>query len=426
MESKKPQDQRKYVRLPGRGSGAGEFSGGNGVLPGQAVVADISEGGVGLVFDWPGGAGFPLEAEDGLTFHLNVEGTDQAFEVMSLVRHVAGGGRRAVKVGVEFTGMGGEEREVLKKAMVDLAVTSLRSWQRGRATAKASSPAGLPVAGTKRRKLYLGEILVKQGALPEDRLRKFLSEEFTGDHKLGEELEGKGLVDDRAVARALAEQMKVAFVDLDTSPPDRKLLSDLPREIFTENNCLPIREEEGAVLVAMSAPPELETYEKIRDAVGKRLRLAMVASGQLAGWLKRTYNVEGIKGPANLLFNIRLHAEYRFLSHDWKAPIDERAAVGLTTGVSRKGMTIAGPLPEGITPQRIRDEGLKLAVRVSCPDLDAPIAMGCTPTSVRPSDYRDEHTIECRIDKFPEASEEIWSRLCLVRGTVRFHPGVVR
>ncbi|MHC4916588.1 MAG: GspE/PulE/PilB domain-containing protein [Planctomycetota bacterium] len=426
MESSKSHDQRKHVRLPGRGSEAGDFTGGNASLPALAVVSDISEGGVGLVFDWPGGTGFPLESEDGLAFRLNVEGTDQMFEVMSLVRHiVTAGGRRAVKVGVEFTGMGGAEREVLKKAMVDLAVTSLRSWQQGKPPAKPSRPAGLPAAGTKRRKLYLGEILVKQGALPEDRLQKFLSEEFTGEHKLGEELASKGLVDDRAIARALAEQMKVAFVDLERDPPNRKLLADLPREIFCDNNCLPLREEEGAVLVAMSAPPELETYEKIRDAVGKRLRIAMVASGQLASWLKRAYNVEGVASPANIRFNIRLHAEYRFLTADWKGAIDERAAVGLTTEVSHRGMTIAGPLPQGITPERIREEELRMAVRVSCPDLEAPLAMGCTPTLVKPSDYRDEHIIECRIDKFPESGEQAWSRLCLVRGTVRFHPGVV-
>ncbi len=425
-------EQRKHTRLPGKGSAAEEFSGQRVEgLPRSATVVDISEGGVGLRFSWPGDKGFPLESNDGLAFRLKLQDKGRQFDLMSVVRHIkrdAGDG--AMIVGVEFSGIEKDLREKLKHAVVSLAVTSLRSWGSTKAHKRSpgsdpESEAGLPRSETKRRKLYLGEILVKQGALEAERLEKFLTEEFSGQKRLGEELAGKGLVDEVALAKALAEQSRLPYVDLDANPPDMTVVAKLSQELFTKHWSLPLREEDGALVVAMDAPPDLETFSEMRETLGKRVRINIAPAGKLAEALKRAYNLERVPRPRSLSFAMQLHAEYRFLTPDWKKPIDAKPSVGLTASVSSGGMIIAGPLPEGLAPERITEEKLKMAVRISCAELEEPMAMGCSPVKVEPSKYTGEYRIECKIDKFPKNREIAWSRLCLVRGTKRFHPGVM-
>jgi len=421
-------EQRRHVRLPARGSSAEEFDGARtDDLPKSAMVSDVSEGGVGLRFSWPAGEEFPLSSDDGLAFRLILDGGQRQFDLMSVVRHVATDESTGViRVGVEFSGLEGGVREDLKKAVTNMAVTALRTWSATQIFKKDQTPeaaAGLPRSETRRRKLFLGEILVKQGALKPERLDRFLSEEFSGQRRLGEELATRGLVDEVALAKALAEQSRLTYIDLDKTPPDMNLVARLSREEFTRRWALPVREEDGALLVAMSAPPDLETFSKMREEQGQRIRVGIAAAGQLADWLKRIYNLEGAPRPASMSFQVQLHAEYRLLSPDWKKPLDARPSVGLTTEVSHRSMIIAGPLPAGFTPERIAGEKLKMAVRISCRELSEPMAMGCTPVSVRASEYRGEYLLDCRIDRFPKNGEGSWTRLCLVRGTTRFHPG---
>jgi hypothetical protein len=425
-------EQRRHVRLPGRGGSAREFSGDRaGPLPDFALVADVSEGGVGLCFSWPDDGEFPLRKHDGLAFRLRLDPGDRTFDLMSVVRHVAhAAGSGEVRVGVEFSGLEQAVREEIKNAVVNLAVTALRKWSAGPGPGKAArSPekaAGLPRSATRRRRLYLGEILVQQGALAADRLDRFISTEFSGQRLLGEELTARGLVGEAALARALAEQAGLRFLDLEAQPSDMALVSRLPRKVFMENWCLPVCEEQGALLVAMSSPPDLDGLGRMREELGRRLRVGIAPAGQLAGLLKRVYNLEGAPRPMAISFAVQLHAEYRLLTPDWKRAVDSRPCTGLTTEISHRGMMVAGPLPEGFSPERISAEKLKMAVRVSSPDLAGPMAMGCTPKSVRKSKYAGEHLLEARIDRFPKGGEAAWSRLCLLRGTRRFRPGQMR
>jgi hypothetical protein len=435
---KSSSEQRKHARLPGQGSAAKKFSGDKSPrLPAQATVADISEGGVGLHFDWPAGKDFPASSGDGLGFHLAVEGSDRVFEVLSTVRHVArdedtGG----VKVGVEFWGLPAEIREGLKNALLNLAVTALRTWRGGagempvrvpasRKTAAASAAEAVapavPGAG-KRRKLYLGEVLVKQGVLDGERLERFLTTEFSGRQRLGKELADRGLIDDAALAKALAEQARMPYLDLDKQPPDAGLAAKLPRQVFTKHWAIPVREEAGALLVAMASPPELPVFEQLRDAAGRRLRVGIAAEDRLAVWLKRLYHLEGAPRPAQMRFPVHMHVEYRFLTSDWKSAVDRRPTVGLTREASRQNVVIAGPLPEGLTPERIAAENLCVAVKADCPELRMPVTIGCRPEKVTRSEYADEYHLDCRIEKFPRDGEMAWARLCMLRGTVRFRP----
>jgi hypothetical protein len=172
----------------------------------------------------------------------------------------------------------------------------------------------------------------------------------------------------------------------------------------------------------MSSPPDLPTFEAIRESVAQRLRVGIAPEDQLSTWLKRVYNLEGAPRPVHMRFPVQMHVEYRFLSPDWKSAVDRRPTVGLTREASRQHVVIAGPLPEGVTPERIAADNLRLAVKVASPELRKPVTIGCRPEKVTASEYPGEFHMDCRIEKFPRDGEAAWARLCMLRGTVRFRP----
>jgi hypothetical protein len=447
-------ERRRNVRLASKHSGAGGFKCGKcTTLPPQALVADVSESGVRLLFDWPEGADFPLRIGDGMGFQLKVEHAPEAFELWSLVRRVEPRDQRGhVGVGVEFTGLEPAVREVLQKALVSLAMTKLRTWSPDGRTAFGPDAPGDTRSGTKdaadvaagapavagkapadaaakapaappRRKLFLGEIMVKQGTLDPERFDRFLKSEFSGKRQLGQELLKRGLTTEAAIARALAEQARLPYADPAVTSPDRALTYRLPRPALLKHRCVPLREEGRALVVAMASPPDLREMEQLREALGRIVRVCIAPEPAVVEWRKQLFSEE-LAAAGDLHFPAQLRTEYRFMDRDNLTAVDLEASVGLTREISARGLVLAGPLPGGVTPERIKGEGLRLAVLIDCTSLKAPMNLACTPLKVEPGKVGGEHLICCQIEEFLDARESDWARVCMVHGTHRFHPQI--
>jgi len=430
------EDRRKHVRLSTRKSTVDRFSGERaGKLPERALVADLSEGGLKLEFSWSGSGRFPLELGDGLGFLLRIEGGEPVFELWSEIRHVAPDPAcDRVYVGVEFCELEGPIQESIKKAITNLAFTKLRSLtgavippSRPRRelsrkiefedapppAAAASQPAAEPKV--RRRKLYIGEILVKQGALGASQLEKFLSDQSGAKRPLGERLAEHGLIDDVSIAKALAEQARLPYMDLVAETPDLKLARSVPRALFIRHHCVPVRQEGGALLVAMSTRPTLPVMEELKLTVGQRVRVSIAPEHMVAEWLKRIYNYEAPSKIAQMSFPVHLPVEYRFFDREGGALAD-RPAAGLTRELRPHGMVIAGPLPEGLTPHKVIAEGLSMEVQVACAKISNEMTVGCRPLSVVSGGHAGEYHIACYIDAFPEGGERVWMRICMTAG----------
>ena len=444
-------ERRQGVRLTSKLSSAAGFTCERcGTLPDQALVADISDGGVHLLFDWPEEARFPLQIGDGMGFHLKVEGESRGFEVWSIVHRIDPRDRRGrVGVGVSFLGLDAGIRERLKEVLVSLAMTKLRVWRTeplstgasqhepGRSE-KALSDSGKPESSAERAssvptgsdappdagrdKLFLGEILLHNGALDPMRFERFLKDEFSGIHPIGQELVQRGLVDEAAVARALAEQARLPFADPGVEKPDLKLAAALPRHLLMKHHSIPLGEQDGAVTLAMGVPPAPAAVEELRAGLGRRIRVCVAPESAMAAWRKLVYNQT--EGPARYLlrFPAQLRAEYRFLDSQRKAPVDNGPSFGLTREISASELLLVGPLPGGVSAGRIAEEALRMDIQVDCPSLNQSLNMGCTPQRVEPVEYEGEHHLHCQIDHFPDGNEQAWVRTCMVQGASRFRP----
>jgi hypothetical protein len=163
----------------------------------------------------------------------------------------------------------------------------------------------------------------------------------------------------------------------------------------------------------MSAKPSPPVIESLELVTNKRIRVHLAAESHLARWLKRIYNYEAPSRFAQARFPVQLRVEYRFLDKDRRHAVHDLVAAGITRELGPHEMIIAGPLPIGITPDRIRDEHLTLEVQAEGGKLANQIVLECRVLSVSPSGYAGEFSIACYIDAFPPGGENAWTRLCM-------------
>jgi MshEN domain/PilZ domain len=453
-------NRREHVRLPSDGTSAKGISSGDVQgLPQEARVEDISEGGMRLGFSWQGGKPFPLQSGDTLSFHLKIAGSSQNFEVMTLVRHVAPNPRGSgFWAGVQFSGLDAAVRETLKSMLLNMALTKLRAGKSSSATAAAAGPQApgeikrslttrkatfdarpAPPPGTapvpaqesapaeppqppersttgRRRRMYLGEILVKQGAVAAEKLQQFLARSPGDKVPIGQKLISHGLVDDITIAKAVAVQVGLSYVDLTNEEPDFQLAQKMPRELFIKNHAIPLRVEWNCLLVAMATKPTPPIMEELELAAGQRVRVCIGAESGLTRWLKRLYNYEAPTRFAKARFPVQLRVEYRFMDKARGEYVHDLVTAGITRELGMHELIIAGPLPGGVDADRVRKESLTMEVQVEGGALANAMVVDCRPLSISESGYAGEYYIACYIDKFPEGGESAWTRLCMHLG----------
>lgn len=116
----------------------------------------------------------------------------------------------------------------------------------------------------------LGQILLETEGLSEEALAAALDEQRESAHRLGEILVARGVVDDEAVARALARQLSLPYAapPLEPEPEAAALLRpDYARRC----GAVPLRVTSRSLCVAMADPLDLSTLDDVRFQVGRRV-----------------------------------------------------------------------------------------------------------------------------------------------------------
>ena len=121
---------------------------------------------------------------------------------------------------------------------------------------------------SKRKPKQLGQILLEQGLLSEEQLAVALEEHRNTPKSLGRVLIDMGYIRERDLVRALAEQVGLEFVDLTDHRIDPVVASLLPEALCRRYRAIPIGEEDGKLLVAMSDPANVYALDDIRTMTG--------------------------------------------------------------------------------------------------------------------------------------------------------------
>ena len=137
----------------------------------------------------------------------------------------------------------------------------------------------------------LGALLIREGLITDEELDAALAQQkLSRGKRLGEILVERGTVTRSEVARLLAEQYELPFVDLDSSEVDEDAALLLSPEIARRHSSLPIGfEQDGALRVAIADPAAILYSDELRHAVELPVRFVVAPPNAIEDALERMY-----------------------------------------------------------------------------------------------------------------------------------------
>ncbi|MHB1324535.1 MAG: GspE/PulE family protein [Coriobacteriia bacterium] len=144
----------------------------------------------------------------------------------------------------------------------------------------------------------LGRVLVQSGLITQEQLDLALTDPSA--RSLSAVLVEKGVADETAIARAIAESMSLAFVDLGAIDIDPAAATMVSVDLSRRHTALPIKVQDDELVVAMSDPANIFAIDDLRIVTGFDIRPVVAAESDLLQAIDRTAtmqeNVEDMVG----------------------------------------------------------------------------------------------------------------------------------
>ncbi len=156
--------------------------------------------------------------------------------------------------------------------------------------AAAERPIRNLVDTTKDAWVPLGTLLLRVGAIDPEQLEIALTEKERSPRRLGEILVEWGWVSSDAIARALAEQYGIPFLDLSTTEIDEDAARLLPESDARRLQALPVKRlPDHLLLVGLADPTDVLAAEELRTLLGTGICLNVVALDELEAVFSRLH-----------------------------------------------------------------------------------------------------------------------------------------
>ena len=147
----------------------------------------------------------------------------------------------------------------------------------------------------------LGQLLIQAGFLTQVQLDDALYEGSRTGERLGEVVVRRGLATEDDVARLLAEQWALDYVERSSIWFDANALAQMSREDAQRLEALPTRVEDGRVVVAVAEPTE-QRLGALRELLGEETVMIVVPKSALdAGLRSDLLRSKGQFGPSEEL-----------------------------------------------------------------------------------------------------------------------------
>ena len=135
----------------------------------------------------------------------------------------------------------------------------------------------------------LGTLIFRAGLLAEEQLEDALQEGMRTGKRLGEVLLERGWLHERDLGRLLAGQKGLPFVHVTATDPEPAALQVLPEEKARLQNALPLRFEDGRLVIAVADPSNELVLENLRRTLGTEPQLVVAAQGELLRAINEAY-----------------------------------------------------------------------------------------------------------------------------------------
>jgi type IV pilus assembly protein PilB len=134
-----------------------------------------------------------------------------------------------------------------------------------------------------------GDILVEGGLITATQLHQALAHGKERDIKLGEALLALGFVNEMAVARTVAKQLKIPFVDFDKIVVDPEVARLVPETVARKYKVIALGKRPGEVLVAFADPLNIFAADDIARYVTDKVVTCVGIESQIMAAIDRVY-----------------------------------------------------------------------------------------------------------------------------------------
>ena len=157
----------------------------------------------------------------------------------------------------------------------------------------------------------LGALLVRDGVITSDQLEHALRLKATRpERRLGEILVDEGLASRAQVARVLAEQHEIEYIELSDDTIEIEAAGLLPEHLAVRYLALPVRFlDDGSVLVAVADPSNVLFSDELRLALGLSVRVGVASPDAIEAAI------------------VRVHHQTEVVAEVEEEPEDDKAAV---------------------------------------------------------------------------------------------------
>lgn len=138
------------------------------------------------------------------------------------------------------------------------------------------------------------DLLLKQGVISLDQLTEAEGVAKSSQQDIGDVLIQMEYATPEEVAEAMATHHKIPYVDLRSAQIPDEVIELVPESVARENNVLPFSEDDGALRILISDPFDLETIEKLRFILNRKIETALAPKTSITGAINKYYGqVEG-------------------------------------------------------------------------------------------------------------------------------------
>ncbi|MGO8704574.1 MAG: GspE/PulE family protein [Candidatus Brocadiia bacterium] len=146
--------------------------------------------------------------------------------------------------------------------------------------------------GEKKQK-SIGQILIDKGVVTEEQVAQALEMQRANPKiRLGEALVQIQAANWDQVYEALAELLGYRFVDLRATRIPAEAIEAMPRVIARKHNLLPVGEEDGVLIVAITDPFDLYAMDSLRFYLNREVRCVLAAPDAVEEAISKYYGIE--------------------------------------------------------------------------------------------------------------------------------------
>jgi len=139
------------------------------------------------------------------------------------------------------------------------------------------------------KKADFSEILIRQGTISAEQLAEAKRVAKTSGKKVSDQLAVLGYATGDEVMRAIAQEHGLEFVDLNEVVIPPSVVELVPESVARENAILPMAEDDGALKVIVSDPLDLDTFEKLRFILNRKVDIALAPRENILESINRHY-----------------------------------------------------------------------------------------------------------------------------------------